>query len=367
MEGYFVPFYNGDVQHWKHFFDEYFCETLKDYLSKRSQGKYIGIDKYVKLRQAFIASDHVGEIIERLSRIEIAGNQLRKLLIYFVHPYTFFSVAYFVEKEIGYDDIASIKNLREQSDKLLDDILIDGLFEKVILYCSMENSILRKLSDIWNNFYYEGLEDSSIPRISSVHKIVDCIEKRYRADYFSASYTTRRDNFSMWSHYAGVQNGVCLGFKVHHDESGMYALFDVPKEKVYFTKIKYGDSLLCNIPEFNSLRLMDLPGCELDVKKYIFEKQKVLYSYKLDDWKYESEYRLLLLEGLKGMQKLKYSMTELKEVIFGCNVDTSDKIKIINIIKDNCNKFSLAPVDIKFYEISFGDTKPNIRLIYEVS
>lgn len=67
------------------------------------------------------------------------------------------------------------------------------------------------------------------------------------------------------------------------------------------------------------------------------------------------------------MHKLKYSMTELKEVIFGCNVDTSDKIRIINIIKDNCKKISLDHLNIKFYEISFGNIKTMVEFIYEVS
>lgn len=108
--------------------------------------------------------------------------------------------------------------------------------------------------------------------------------------------TSKPDNLLMWAHYADKHSGVCLKFDILEDL----------------------ESFLVPIPvEYNSNYL----NFDLLTSNFID-----LIRRKSKDWEYEQEYRIIKT-NMHGLKEVK--STALKEIIFGCRIQTDDKEEIM--------------------------------------
>lgn len=117
----------------------------------------------------------------------------------------------------------------------------------------------------------------------------------------------------MWGHYGDNSKGVCLHYKVEYDNSG--SIDYVTDEDV--EKIK--------VSEIELSSLSDL------VKRIFFKKSK--------DWKYEKEFRLVSDKNI-----VKVNPECLKGVYFGVNVNESDAIFLMDVVKEKYGKVDWAVV-----------------------
>ena len=185
-------------------------------------------------------------------------------------------------------------------------------------------------------------------------------------------------NSLLWGHYGDKHKGVCLIFNkaislnVITGKNNSGPKYGVREQK--FHKINY-DRKYVEIDFFKSLGCLAHPviskhwyrteqGIESTLADEVFADEDrwmkiyldnfiVGITTKLNDWKYEQEYRLILYSFLhdysnKADRKFKYNFNDLNGIIFGINTSREDKLKIIKIIESKCLKENRK--DFKFYQ-----------------
>ncbi|MEA9392168.1 DUF2971 domain-containing protein [Acerihabitans sp. TG2] len=120
--------------------------------------------------------------------------------------------------------------------------------------------------------------------------------------FFSVS--SNATNNLMWSHYAGSHTGFCIEFKSEY----------VPAQKVVYQK---------TIPKIKTLA-MHRPFFGLDDGEDLGNQILVALRTKLDEWEYESEYRvhgLGFIQAGKKFIKVSYDPIFIESIIFGCRIN----------------------------------------------
>lgn len=217
--------------------------------------------------------------------------------------------------------------------------------------------------------------------------------------WYTACFMSECSNSSVWGHYGDKHSGVCLKFKtntidnkIQLDLNTIYGCNEkgditgmVPHT---FNKVNYENKHV-EIDFFKSLGRLpvyqlryqwytdqegNMSSCADPINKDD-EKNKVwLNKYwsnfqngattKLKDWEYENEYRLLINDMLNDYEttekrKLKYDFNDLEGIIFGIKTSTSDKMKIIEIINQKCEKHNR--IDFNFYQAYYSKETGNIN------
>jgi hypothetical protein len=158
------------------------------------------------------------------------------------------------------------------------------------------------------------------------------VREKIENDFGIYSLTTKRDNLLMWSHYANSHKGICVGFNT----------------KILF---KHANSILATITYQECLPKRSI----FDADEWKFIQQ--LLSTKSRVWEYEDEYRLIKINGAR--KEVFIPLNGLEEIIFGCEIKTSCKEKLKEIIKNNnpsCKLFECS-LNKKKFEL---DIKPII-------
>jgi len=143
----------------------------------------------------------------------------------------------------------------------------------------------RKLNDNFEGQFFNDLVFSEL--------------KRYRLDtkkqeHISiCSFSGKYNSHLMWSHYADGHRGFVIGFEI--DESNYKV------EKVNYN----GLAQLSSFPRK-------------------FEDIKPIFLNKINDWKYEEEYRIIT-------EKQDYINIKIREIIFGAETSNDDKIIITKL------------------------------------
>lgn len=128
----------------------------------------------------------------------------------------------------------------------------------------------------------------------------------------------------MWSHYAGSHTGFCIEFKSEH----------MPAKRVIYQK---------TIPKIKTLA-MHRSFFGLEKGEDLGNLILVALRTKLDEWEYESEYRVHASNSFgsvpvgQGFIKIPYDPVFIESIIFGCRM--SDAVK--NHIKE------AMPVGMKY-------------------
>lgn len=126
----------------------------------------------------------------------------------------------------------------------------------------------------------------------------------------------------MWSHYADDHKGFAIGFD-----------FKEPAEKIYScNRWVYARSVICDdenpfLDYFRKLAWPPIPS----IKDYSLDLLAIGLTSKAKAWEYEKEARLI---RRKGDCLVKYTPQELKEIIFGLNMGTTEQQTIRNILSE---------------------------------
>ncbi|NGF75758.1 DUF2971 domain-containing protein [Fluviicola sp. SGL-29] len=120
-----------------------------------------------------------------------------------------------------------------------------------------------------------------------------------------ASFTTKKNNLLMWSHYADSHKGFCLGLD---SELMLHTVAGMLSKVVYMNKFP-------EIPLFGDS----------------FTNMIQILTSKSQHWKYEEEYRLTKVNGAKSTIILPDEA--YKEIILGLNMTEEHREEIIQLVK----------------------------------
>ncbi len=229
------------------------------------------------------------------------------------------------------------------------------------------------------------------------NKFLNKIESEIFPKWYSASFLSNCNNSAVWGHYGDSHKGICLKFRTLEDEGDLvlnleteYGYSNEPLIGMFphiFKKIQYS-SKHTEIDFFRSLARLSKKELHRwwykDSAENISECAKHFeneesedkwrdeywnnftnsFSVKLKEWEYENEYRLVIHEQFndysnKNDRKLKYDFNDLEEIIFGIKTDISDKVKIMDIVKEKCKKYSRD--DFNFYQAYYSKSTGKIE------
>ena len=186
-----------------------------------------------------------------------------------------------------------------------EDLTPDNIFIKML---SMAKSEHPDWSDEQlHNYTYEHQRENLLfdeSHLESVfHQTIEDIERNFGI----FSLTTEENNFLMWSHYSRSHKGFCIGFNTRI----LWELTTGGIGPVAYDKV---------LPTFS---LFEHP---------IMFSHKLL-STKSDIWAYENEFRII--KSGFARRTVKIPPETIAKVIFGCQMEFSIKLKIIDFIKSN--------------------------------
>ena len=242
---------------------------------------------------------------------------------------------------------------------------------------------------------------------SFVSDYIKCLKKIVSANELIACFSDNPNNFLMWSHYSDSHKGVCLIFNTKEyknlpsillseysaNEYNYYSFYQVKYQPYnqpinFFSNIHhtmmsiyrdywYIDSYLIKKGEKSKLYhdyVYDIYN-EGSMKSYdknnpffneYLENTKLQIIFKLQHWKEEREYRLILFDYIKQISEIKgeiykYKFESLQGIIFGLNTPFNERNQIINIIKNKCLEENRT--DFKFYEMQIDENIGKLKQV----
>ena len=298
---------------------------------------------------------------------------------------------------------AQISNVAQES---LVSILIPlALFEKAETEEEV-NALLREKEELWNNERInrqlknpnsegtlEGIDQLSFD-FPTVY--LNEVERLLWPKWYTACFVKDYRNSSVWGHYGDNHSGACLIFETEKtDESHGLELSEnagkgvrtIPfYEVIYANKpgeIDFFRSIgRTTVEQLIELWYTDAEGnvseCaahiprdgEIDNDDTVAWRKSYWDSFyrditaKTKDWEYEQEYRLILADSLRQFDKqerrtLKYDFNSLKGIIFGIKISDKDRLRIIKIIQDKCEKYNRT--NFKFYQVYYSPEDSDIQ------
>lgn len=134
------------------------------------------------------------------------------------------------------------------------------------------------------------------------------------------SLSREQNNVLMWSHYANGHSGFSVGFnlsnnfKEYNEENEIFGT-----DEVYYSEDNPFVQYFLDISKRNKMPPWD------EFWRYIFSMCLLAKSHA---WKYENEVRIIRVKP----GKVKYSPSEVKEVIFGLKMNTKKRKNITKLL-----------------------------------
>lgn len=309
------------------------------------------------------------------------------------------------------------KNRANASDELYDmvtqwkgynqilDILTSGKYsaeqiEKVKTDFIIQQQVYRELlnKDIYKD---KNTHNISLLTFDFPEVYMRNITKLLYNEYCIACFSDTYQNEPMWAHYADSEKGVCLQYKIKyrngekclnlHSISNIIVTEKEEKIEKNFHDVPVFRVLYSNeYPEidfFTSLGVLPMPIiqnfwlCNYDktafssclssyqpVERWAVEYHKKAINHictKAQNWSYEQEYRIFQRDVFTPISENKenrfanYSITDLEAIIFGRNVSSEEKRKIINIIAFHCHEKNH---NVKFYDLYYSTITKKLEL-----
>lgn len=215
--------------------------------------------------------------------------------------------------------------------------------------------------------------------------------------WYAACFLQDCMDSSTWAHYGEKHTGVCLKFKVSSDRdrpalnltrevgfSGDKPL--IGKAVHHFYEVRYSRKYpvvdffrslgRMPIPVLTRYWLVDRNGNRSPIIKEMFDEEQnwrkgywdnfyAMATTKLEDWRNEKEYRLILSDGdllnFSNIEarKIKYDFSDLEGLIFGINTPGEAKLEICKTIEDKCR--AVGRTDFKFYQAYYARSTGTIE------
>lgn len=383
MEAYKETIFQGDIVIWKNLYRHYIACFFKEYLrfyfnEEKSMNdvdvKY-NIDystygsfnnlKDLKNNYDKICNEFLEYFNEEIKYISENKNINKNDLIYYLHFFNDiilqiidFEISYYSKEK--YNDLYKSKN----NAKHLFNLLIK----------SELNTKIKTYSNSLHNYY---INMENITYLKFTEEYVNCLIKHFYPYEYIASFSTKYDNHVVWSHYTNNHEGICMIYKndiKFLNKLDKNTIFDNKLYKVKYTNnIKtssfFKDMYYKEYKEYMDFWHLDTNGKksalyrkkDLSYKDSInyknlfdkYTKKSFIFSMqKLEHWKDENEYRLIMLSYYYQLDKnykvMKYDFNSLNGIIFGIKTPMTDKLKIIEIIQKLCNQHKRK--EFNFYQ-----------------
>lgn len=176
-----------------------------------------------------------------------------------------------------------------------------------------EEWVSKTARDILNLGEYKRPETAEYQRQKSKEQMEDC--------FGVFSLTTKNDNPLMWAHYADDHRGFCVGLDTNRIESDSLQYLEKTDNILSFYAVEYHD------------KFPFLDGHEGKWDELI---PRILRT-KSEHWKYEEEWRLLLIHGKPSARTglytraIRFPLDVVKEVVFGLRMD-GDSRKCLTLL-----------------------------------
>jgi hypothetical protein len=206
------------------------------------------------------------------------------------------------------------------------------------------------------------------------------LNRLIHVDWYAACFVSTPDQAAMWGNYADGHKGCCLKFRVRkHDgdvpylpliriigiSGGPNGTQPIVGDAMHpFLEVKYVNKFVeidffrsigisrLTVPTLRKDWYSDEHGTESECADEIFSNENDWLSHywrrfestvtsKLEDWRHENEYRLILHSVMNEFEahdkrKIKYKFSDLEGIIFGVATSLEDKRRIANIIEQVC-------------------------------
>ena len=268
--------------------------------------------------------------------------------------------------------MASISSHVHSSSITVSSSLIERLADCCVELSPIDVTKFKSLN--YSNFHIKVYIDEIMPNnqlvdipplYEAIDRIKHYVEIHMPAEEYFVSFSRRRDNILMWSHYANNHRGYCLIFrpidnKIMQDKRWMKKgfTFDTPQSHISDGEItfivpegfKLDDIKYTNeqIPSINAFALFPHVINPEHFKEEFNHATNVAYSSYLRKhhaWSYEKETRLLLFKGvpqymanrtipLSSHQRLfHYDPSQLVGIILGAKMPSEQREQIQEIVK----------------------------------
>ena len=199
------------------------------------------------------------------------------------------------------------------------------------------------------------------------------IQYVFQKCYF-ASFSRRKDNYLMWSHYADKHKGLCLIFAPYVEKYSKNVKLVLEPD----SRGRIRSSTFSNITYTDDVKILDgfdafVPGVLNDSpianekEWYAYQENKGnFFLNKAKCWEHEAEVRLLHPDYEKPKYKsedlpknkriIRYKSNQLVGIIFGLKMKDEDKLLVKEIIskKQRLHEFDPRP-----------DNRPNIFMFFQ--
>lgn len=359
-------------------------DLIKQIIDKAFENKFIkGLPESLAKRQNPIRRE------ELLSYIQIIHPFIINSISEVYHKGQMTDRPFFHQNLDGFSQLLGKHgNLADLVNKMeLENSARGNLTEKFFSLISLVTQQTRLLTKY--NYSDKALYSNDFFLISELpDKYLSKLESSIYPDWYSASFLYECSNSSLWGHYGDNHKGACLKFRTSKNNEAIE--MNLETEYGYssgpiigmrphtFRKITYQNKHVeidffraiarLNKMELNTMWYSDSEGnlsvCgehlnsnEEEWRNKYWENFYTSISAKLTEWDYEQEYRLVVHGDFidyreKEKRKLKYDFNDLEAIIFGIKTTTADKIRIIKIIEDKCDKTNRKEFD--FYQAYYS-------------
>ena len=278
--------------------------------------------------------------------------------------------------------MASISSHVHSSSITVSSSLIERLVDCCVELSPIDVTKFKSLN--YSNFHIKVYIDEIMPNnqlvdipplYEAIDRIKHYVEIHMPAEEYFVSFSRRRDDILMWSHYANNHRGYCLifrpvGNKIMQDKRWMKKefTFDTPQSHISDDEItfivpegfKLDDIKYTNeqIPPINAFALFPHVINPEHLKEEVNHATNVAYSSYLRKhhaWSYEEETRLLLFKGvpqymanrtipLSSHQRLfHYDPSHLVGIILGAKMPSEQRAQIQEIVKQKVDMLKSEP------------------------
>lgn len=177
--------------------------------------------------------------------------------------------------------------------------------------------------------------------IKEYNELLDFFKKRI--GIFSLSKSLQ--NYSLWGNYANSHKGFCIEYDIDYLKECDNRLNS--KKIIDSIEVAYNHSL----PKLDNNKFKKL----IEDKKQLI---KFIFGNKLNDWRNEEEVRILYHNF--GIHNI--GPKAVTGIYFGCNMPKTDKIKIMQLLKDRDLKFYEMYIEKNVSELKYKEVVPETFL-----
>lgn len=358
------------------------------------------------LYEKFLNNEFIQKVVNFFSDNKKIYSKQIKLLFLFIHNIALNICLEELNKYLNFELLALKFFLEKTCPKICDLIDLEQLniiykdykhcLNFVNLFCENETERNKLFSSYFNDLNKEKIRNIHYNLVFCEYPdiYIEQLKDIIYPDGHVVCFSTNPNNSSMWGNYTNNHKGICFIYETKNIDNK--EVIPVEYFKIDIKPVKYENNLIernfflslgrLTLPQINTWlsginpnELSDLLHDYLSIGEGKIEENKWKNEYwknfeeiffrKMIDWKYESEYRMLMPDSLhelkdKTKRVKQYDKECLKGIIFGIRTNIEDKMNLIEKIRNLGKNIK----EFEFYQASYDEEDKKIilnRLYYE--